>query len=102
MTTSDHGRSPRAGLALAAGGIGVLAAVTAAAQAVAGLIGGVRGTLAGMLMIGAVFAGCWIVHHVRPLLHPVSHHPRAEPQRPGPVRRPAPVRDACEPVKSLT
>ena len=29
------------------------------------------GTLAGAVLIGAVFAACWLVHRVRPLLHPV-------------------------------
>ena len=93
MTTSDHVRSPRARLALAAGGIGVLAALAVAADAVAGLIGGARGTLAGFLLLGAVFAGCWIVHRVRGLLHPA---------RPARVRLPEPAADDLKPANALT
>ena len=29
------------------------------------------GTLAGAVLTGAVFAACWLVHRVRPMLHPV-------------------------------
>ena len=35
------------------------------------------GTLAGAALIVAVFAACWIVHRVRPFLHPVPLAPRS-------------------------
>jgi len=71
LTASDHVCSPLARLALAAGGVGVLAALAFAADAVAALAGGARGMLAGVLLIGTVFTSCWIVHRARPALHPV-------------------------------
>ena len=79
MTTSKHGRRPLARLALAAGGVGTLIAVAAAAQFAAHRLG----ATAGAALAGAVFAGCWIVFRVRPLLHPARPRAAAMPARSG-------------------
>lgn len=67
MTPSDHGRPPLARLVLAAGGIAALAAVCECADLAARYFG----ALAGAALICAVFAACWAVRRVRPLLRPV-------------------------------
>ena len=90
---SNHGHGPLARLALAAGGIAVLILTAAAAHAAAGLIGGARGTLAGILLCGAVSAGCGLAHSLR--------RQRATPlTRPAPVRLPDPAQDDLEPVNT--
>ena len=77
MTASNHGRSAKARLALAVGGVSAVVAVAGVARLAARELG----TTAGVALIAAVFAACWLVHRVRPLLHPVSQRPR-EPQLP--------------------
>lgn len=64
-------------VASAAGGVVAFAVVCEAADLAARTLG----VVAGAAVIGAVFAACWIVSRVRPLLHPVSQRPR-EPQLP--------------------
>ena len=95
MTTSKHGCRPLARLALAVGGIAALIALAAAAHAVSGMAGGSRGTLAGIVLAGAVFAGCGLGHSLRS---------RREPRltRPAPVRLPEPAAPDLEPVNALT
>ncbi|HET9970023.1 MAG TPA: hypothetical protein VFQ68_17450 [Streptosporangiaceae bacterium] len=93
MTASDHARSPLARLALAAGGVGVLLALAAAMRYAAGSIGGARGTLAAVLLAGAVFSGCRLAHGLRPRRAPGL-------TRPGPVRLPEAARDLPEPAGS--
>ena len=53
--------------ASAAGGIAAVAAVIGTADLAARALG----TMAGVVVIVAVFAACWLVHRVRPMLHPV-------------------------------
>ena len=53
--------------ASAAGGIAAVLAVCEAANLAARRFG----TMAGVVVIVAVFAACWLVHRVRPMLHPV-------------------------------
>jgi hypothetical protein len=93
VNTSNHARRPLARTVLAVGGIGTLIAVAAAAHAAAGLIGGARGTLAGILVVAAVFGGCGLVSRARPRRKPGL-------TRPAPVRLPEPAQDGHEPVKS--
>lgn len=82
MTTSDHARTPLARLALAAGGIGALAATAVLAHAAAGSIGGTRGTLAVAALLGIwAVAGCGLAHSLRSRRQPGL-------TRPGPVRLP--------------
>lgn len=90
MPASNHRPGRQARLALAAGGLGALVAVAALAQYVAGLIGGARGTLAGILLAGAVFAACGFVFRERP---------RRVPPLPAPAPAPLPER---EPVETLS
>ncbi len=89
MNPSNHGPRPLARIALAAGGIGMLIAVAAATHAVAGLIGGARGTLAGILLAGAVFGACGFVFRERP---------RRIPSLPVPAPAPIPEREPAETV----
>ena len=81
MTTSHHARSPLARLVLAAGGIAAFVTLAEAMKLIAGTIGGARGTLAAVLLAGAVFSGCGLAHSLRS---------RREPglTRPAPVRLP--------------
>ena len=67
MNPSNHRSRPLARIALAAGGIGALIAVCEAAD----LAARHRGAIAGAAVITFVFAACWIIRRVRPLLHPV-------------------------------
>ena len=64
---SNHARSPLARIALAAGGIAAVLAVCEAANLAARHLG----TLAGAAVVTFVFAACWAVTRIRPLLHPV-------------------------------
>ncbi len=89
MNQSNHSRRPLARIALAAGGIGTLVAVAALAQYVAGLPGGARGTLAGILLAGAVFGACGFVFRERP---------RRIPSLPVPAPAPIPEREPAETV----
>ena len=61
--------------AMAAGGIAAVLVVCEAAN----LAGRHLGVIAGVAVIVAVFAACWLVHLIRPMLRPVSRRPR-EPQ----------------------
>ena len=74
MNASNHGHH-----AWVKGGVGiaVVVALAGAAQQASRHFG----VLAGAAVVTVVFAACWIVHRVRPLLHPVSQAPR-EPQLP--------------------
>lgn len=74
MHASNHAA---ARVASAAGGIAAVLAVGGAANLAARHFG----VLAGVALIGAVFAACWFAHRVRPLLHPQPQRPR-EPQLP--------------------
>ena len=89
MTTSNHDRSPVARIVFAAGGIGAVLATCGAADLAARRYG----TLAGAVLITAVFAACWIIFRVRPVLRLV---------RPAPVRMPEPAADDLEPVNALS
>ena len=95
MTASNHGRPPLARLALAAGGIAALVLLAAAEKYLADSIGGVHGLFGAVLLAGAVFGGCGLVHSLRS---------RREPRltRPAPVRLPEPAADDLEPVNALT
>jgi hypothetical protein len=88
LNPSQHDRSRRARLVLAIGGIAAVLAACGAADLAARRYG----TLAGAALIAAVFAACWIVFRVRPLLHAA---------RPAPVRLPEPAGD-LEPASSLS
>lgn len=88
MNPSKHDRSPLARIILAAGGITAVLAVCGAAD----LAARYYGTLAGAALISGVFAACWIVFRVRPLLHAA---------RPAPVRLPDPA-ESLEPASSLS
>ena len=81
MPASHHARRPLARAALAVAGIGVLVALAAAERYAAGLIGGARGTLAAVLIAGAVFSGCGLAHALRSRWVPGL-------TRPAPVRLP--------------
>lgn len=74
MDTSHHAPSRTARAAYATAGIvaavGVCEAADLAAQA--------YDVAAGAAVITAVLAGCWILRHIRPVLHPVP----ARPSRP--------------------
>lgn len=91
MSTSNHGRSPLARLALAAGGIAAFVAVCEAAHVVS-VLAGPRGVIAGAGLICAVFTACWIFFRIRPLLRLA---------RPAPVRLPEPA-ESLEPANSLS
>jgi len=92
VTSSHHARSPMARLVLAAGGIAAVATLAEAMKLTAGTIGGTRGLLAAVLLAGAVFSGCGLIHSLRS---------RREPglTRPAPVRLPERP-EATEPAKS--
>ena len=80
MSTSHHGHSIAVKAAQAAGGIAVFIGLAEAAHVVS-VLAGPSGLVAGVALVAAVFAACWYVWRVRPLLHPVSQPPR-EPQLP--------------------
>ena len=73
MTTSNHGRHAAV---KAASGIAAVLAVCEAAR----LASQTLGPMAGAAVIVAVFAACWIVSRIRPLLHPAPR-PRPAPGR---------------------
>ena len=81
MSTANHAAVKAAS---AACGLAAVAVVIKAAN----LASQAYGVTAGAAVIVTVFAACWIIHRVRPALHPVR--PRAS------VPRPA-VMDDCEP-----
>jgi hypothetical protein len=91
LNPSQHDRSRRARLVLAAGGIGSL--ITAAA--LARYVAGVYGPLAGILVACAPFGTCGLVSGLRTFR-------AAGLTRPAPVRLPEPARDIPEPASSLT
>ena len=91
MSIVHHGRSPLARLALAAGGIAAFIAVAEAAWVVS-VLAGPSGVIAGGAVAVGVFAACWYVFRVRPLLHAA---------RPAPVRMPDPA-ESLEPANSLS
>ena len=91
MNPSNHARSPVARIVLAAGGIGALVVVAAMARYVAGIYG----TLAGVLVAGALFGGCGLVSSLRTFR-------AAGLTRPAPVRLPEPAADDLEPVNVLS
>ena len=91
MNQSQHARSPLARLALAAGGIAAFFAVAAVAYRAAAAYG----TLAGILIAGAVFGGCGLVSSLRSFR-------AAGLTRPAPVRLPEPAADMPEPASSLS
>ena len=64
MNASNHAAAKAA---MAAGGIAAVLVVCEAAN----LAGRHLGVIAGAAVIVAVFAACWLVHRVRPMLHPV-------------------------------
>ena len=64
MNTSHH---VAAKVASAVGGIAAVFAMCGAADLAARRYG----PIAGAALICAVFAACWFVHRVRPMLHPV-------------------------------
>jgi hypothetical protein len=78
---------------LALGGIAALAGLAAAEKYVAATIGGVRGLLGAVLLAGAVFGGCGLVHSLRRCR-------RTPLTRPGPVRLPEPVTNPQEPART--
>jgi hypothetical protein len=92
VTTSNHDRSPLARLALAAGSVAALIVLAEVMKLIAGTIGGARGTLAAVLLAGAVFSGCGLVHSLRSRRVPGL-------TRPAPVRLPERP-EATEPAKS--
>ena len=59
-----------------ASAVGGTAAVLVVGE-VANLASRVFGPVAGGAVIVAVFAACWLVHRVRPMLHPVPLAPRS-------------------------
>lgn len=87
MTTSKHDRGPLARLALAAGGIGLLAFVAVVARYAADAYG----PLAGILAACAPFGACGLVSGLRTFR-------AAGLTRPAPVRLPERARDDLEPV----
>ena len=91
MNPSQHARSLLARIALAAGGIGALFAIAAVAYRAAAAYG----TLAGILIAGAVFGGCGLVSGLRTFRV-------AGLTRPAPVRLPDPAADDLEPVNALS
>jgi peptidoglycan/LPS O-acetylase OafA/YrhL len=82
LPASHHRPGRKARLALAAGGLGILVALAAIARYVAGLLGGARGTLAGIALAGVVFGACRLVFRERPRRIP-------SPPVPVPEREPA-------------
>ena len=92
MPASNHGRSPAARLALAIAALAALVALAAAAQLAAGIAGGARGTFAGVLLIGAVSAGCGLA------FRPRAREPKLT--RPAPTALPDRSGEGLEPVKS--
>ena len=64
MNASTHGRRA------AVKALGVIAVILVTAEA-ASVAEQLFGFLAGAALVGAVFAACWIIWRVRPLLHPV-------------------------------
>jgi hypothetical protein len=70
-----------------------VAAVLAVAEG-ANLASRAFGVLAGAALVGAVFAACWLVFGVRPVLHPQPQRPR-EPQ----VTSPATLAEGQEPAR---
>lgn len=88
MTTSQHARTPLARIFLAAGGIGAFFAVAAVAYRAAAAYG----TLAGILIAGAVFGGCGLVSGLRTFR-------AAGLTRPAPVRLSEPAADMPEPTR---
>lgn len=95
MTASNHDRSALARLWLAAGGAAVLVAVASAACLVAGLIGGPRGTLAGVILVGVVSGGCGLVSRGWPQHLPDLPRPAVTPLA-------EPVTDLRQPAGTLT
>jgi hypothetical protein len=91
VSTSHHGRSPLARIALAAGGVAAFVAVCEAAWVVS-VLAGPGGVIAGAAVIVAVFTACWYVFRIRPELRAA---------RPAPVRLPEPAGD-LEPASSLS
>jgi hypothetical protein len=91
VSTVHHGRRPLARLALAAGGVVAFIAACEAAHVVS-VLAGPAGVIAGAMLAVAVFAACWYVTRVRPLLRAA---------RPAPVRLPEPVTDLPEPARAL-
>lgn len=90
MTASNHGRSPLARSALAAGGIAVLIGLAKLEEVIADTIGGARGLSAAALLALAVFAACALAAAWRQW--------RPGLTRPAPVRLPERSRDDLEPV----
>jgi len=95
VPASHHARRPLARAALAAAGIGVLVALAAACSRAAGTIGGARGTLAAVLIAGAVFSGCGLAHSLRSRRVPGL-------TRPAPVRLPEAADNLPEPAGTLS
>ena len=91
VSTSHHGRRPAVKAASAAGGVVAFIAVCEAAHVVS-VLAGRSGVIAGGAVIAAVFAACWYVTRVRPLLRAA---------RPAPVRLPEPATDLPEPARAL-
>ena len=87
MSTSNHGRSPLARLALAAGGIGVLIAAAAVLRYAAEAIG----TVPAAVIAAWLLSCCGLAHSVR-------SHKVPGLTRPAPVRLPVPARDTPEPA----
>ena len=78
MSTSHHGRRPAVKAAQAAGGVIAFIALAEVAHVVS-VLAGPSGVIAGGAVICAVFAACWYVFRVRPLLHPARPAPACEP-----------------------
>ena len=91
--TSNHGPGALARIILALAGIAALVLLAAAARTAADSIGGARGLLAGVLLCGAVFSGCGLVHSLR-------RQRATRLARPAPVRLPDPVTNPQEPART--
>lgn len=85
MSTVHHGVRPAAKAARAA-----LAFITVAEVAhVVSVLAGPRGVIAGVAVIGAVFAACWFAFRVRPLLRSARPARDCTPVAPAEIRPPA-------------
>jgi hypothetical protein len=76
-------------LAAAIGGAALLVATVLAAYAVDHLIGGPRGVLGGICVIGAVFGTCGFLYPERPRGQRLPRPARSEPARPARIPDPA-------------
>jgi hypothetical protein len=91
VKTSNHAAAKAV---YAIGGLAAVAVVCAAAILAAGALG----AMAGYALIAGVFAACWIIFCVRPLLRPAPRPRASAPVMPSGNTSPEPARPDLLPV----